>query len=95
MSVDALATQTFSCLLRHCSIFYFQSKGALWTIIHFVVMLICHKLRTVTIREGYNHEKSSERRIELLDHTYKSLYSARYPSCLVAYTSGPQYMSLN
>lgn len=42
-----------------------------------------------------NSEETSQRGIALLDHAYRSFYSDKYPSCLMACMDDSQCMSFN
>ena len=45
--------------------------------------------------EECSHEEGSQRGIALLNHTYKSVYTVTYPSCITACMEDSQCMSIN
>ena len=61
------------------------------------ILIIYLGLKIVTESEGewLNKEETSQRGVALLNHTYKSLYTEDYPSCLMACMHDSQCMSLN
>ena len=61
----------------------------------FALLYVNHILKAATATEELHHEERSQRGISLLNHTYKSVYSANYPNCLMACMGEPQCMSLN
>ncbi|KAJ7380731.1 hypothetical protein OS493_007104 [Desmophyllum pertusum] len=56
---------------------------------------ICYYLKIISANEEYNNEERSQRGMALLNHTYKSLYTENYPSCLMACMHDSQCTSLN
>ena len=49
----------------------------------------------VTATLGFTNEERSQRGVALLNHTYKSLYTEDYPSCLMSCLSDSQCKSFN
>ena len=56
---------------------------------------IYHTLTIISATVEYSNEERSQRGMALLNHTYKSLYTEDYPSCLMACMHDSQCMSLN
>ena len=56
---------------------------------------IYHILTIISATMVCSNEEISQRGMALLNHTYKSLYTEDYPSCLKTCTSDPECMSLN
>ncbi|KAJ7380699.1 hypothetical protein OS493_007067 [Desmophyllum pertusum] len=68
----------------------------MWGIAQLSVLLIAyHTLKIVHATVEYNNEERSQRGMALLNHTYKSLYTENYPSCLMACMHDSQCTSLN
>ncbi|KAL9978223.1 hypothetical protein ACROYT_G015718 [Oculina patagonica] len=60
------------------------TKLQIWKITKFSILPIYLTLRIITATDEYNYEEISQRGIALLNHTYKSVYTEDYPSCLMS-----------
>ncbi|KAL9978204.1 hypothetical protein ACROYT_G015699 [Oculina patagonica] len=60
-----------------------------------VLLIIFHTPAITTAAEESNSEERSQRGMALLNHTYKSVYTEDYPSCLMACIDDSQCKSLN
>ena len=67
----------------------------MWKRIKSYVLLIYQTFYIINATVQYNDEERSQRGISLLNHTYKSLYTEDYPSCLVSCMSDSQCKSFN
>ncbi|KAL9978233.1 hypothetical protein ACROYT_G015728 [Oculina patagonica] len=65
----------------------------IWRIKIFSIFGICYTLTIISAT--YNNEERSQRGMALLNHTYKSVYTEDYPSCLMACMHDSQCKSLN
>ncbi|XP_078368814.1 uncharacterized protein LOC144652612 [Oculina patagonica] len=71
------------------------TKRRIWGITKFTILLIYQTLRIITATEEYNYEERSQRGIALLNHTYKSVYTEDYPSCLMSCLHDSRCKSFN
>ena len=75
---------------------YFQLKRTICAATQLAILLIIyHTPRIFITAEENNGEERSQRGMALLNHTYKSLYTIDYPSCLMACMHDSQCTSLN
>ncbi|XP_078366014.1 uncharacterized protein LOC144650234 isoform X3 [Oculina patagonica] len=61
----------------------------------FSIFGMYHTLTIISATMNYNNEERSQRGMALLNHTYKSLYTEDYPSCLMACMHDSHCKSLN
>ncbi|XP_078366035.1 uncharacterized protein LOC144650247 isoform X2 [Oculina patagonica] len=71
------------------------SLGEMWKVTTFSIFWIHYWSKIVRATANYTNEERSQRGMALLNHTYKSVYTEEYPSCLMACMHDSQCKSFN
>ena len=67
----------------------------MWRATNFSIFVIYYCLKSISGTMDYDSEERSQRGMALLNHTYKSVYTEDYPSCLMACMHDSRCKSFN